>query len=244
MDGQSQIDGAATRLRTIVAKNVFKVGTGFAGTPVILHALAEAGELGYAYRMMQEKQCPSWLYPVSMGATTVWERWNSMLPDGTINPGEMTRWVDKFYVINHALQSLNHAERYSFNHYALGAAVSFLHKYVGGISILEPGWRRVLVAPRPGGTITHATVSHVSPYGKTECSWKIAGEGDEQTLEVHVVIPPNTTAVVSLPSGGVQEQEVGSGSHVFRERWVKDESWPPRAPHVPFTPPPLDEPAL
>ena len=79
--------------------------------------------------MLLEQSCPSWLYPVTMGATTIWERWDSMLPDGSLNPGEMT----------------------SFNHYALGAVADWMHRTIGGIAPLEPGYERVLIAPRPGG---------------------------------------------------------------------------------------------
>jgi alpha-L-rhamnosidase len=86
-----QRERAIERLKYIVAKDAFKIATGFAGTPIILHALADGDALSHAYRMLQEKGCPSWLYPVSIGATSMWERWDSMREDGTINPGEMTR---------------------------------------------------------------------------------------------------------------------------------------------------------
>lgn len=87
-----QSQNATKRLEYLLRKNFFKIGTGFAGTPIILHALAENGSLGYAYRVLQEKKNPSWLYPVLKGATTIWERWDSMLEDGSINPGEMSKW--------------------------------------------------------------------------------------------------------------------------------------------------------
>ena len=80
-----QVDHAAERLVRLVTKNGFKIGTGFAGTNIILKVLTENGQLPVAYRMLQEKGCPSWLYPITMGATTVWERWDSLLPDGSIN---------------------------------------------------------------------------------------------------------------------------------------------------------------
>jgi len=79
------ISGAAERLIRLARKGSFRIATGFAGTPGILGALVEAGHLQVAYRMLQEKGCPSWLYPVIMDATTVWERWDSLLPDGSIN---------------------------------------------------------------------------------------------------------------------------------------------------------------
>lgn len=78
------------RVKHLVAQESFKVATGFAGTPVVLDAFAACGELSFAYRMLQEKRCPSWLYPITMGATTTLERWNSMLEDGSVNPGSMT----------------------------------------------------------------------------------------------------------------------------------------------------------
>ncbi|MFT2588613.1 hypothetical protein, partial [Escherichia coli] len=76
----------------------YRIGTGFVGTPLVADALTDGGHLAAAGRLLLQTECPSWLYPVTMGATTVWERWDSMLPDGSVNPGEMT----------------------SFNHYALG----------------------------------------------------------------------------------------------------------------------------
>lgn len=85
-----QVKYAAARLAHLVVKNGFKIATGFAGTPVILGTLARHGYLSHAYRMLQEDACPSWLYPISMGATTMWERWDSMLPDGTINVSCLT----------------------------------------------------------------------------------------------------------------------------------------------------------
>lgn len=106
---------AAARLAEVVGEAGYKVSTGFAGTPFVTWALSETGHVEAAYRLLLEEGCPSWLYPVSMGATTIWERWDSMLPDGSINPGEMT----------------------SFNHYALGAVADWIYQVVLGI---RPGW--------------------------------------------------------------------------------------------------------
>jgi alpha-L-rhamnosidase len=122
-----------------------------------------------------------------MGATTVWERWDSMLPDGTVNPGEMT----------------------SFNHYAFGAVADWLHRRVAGLAPAAPGYRRVAVRPRPGGGLTRATATHDSPYGRIEVAWRRAGG----RLDVDVMLPPGVTAVVELPAG--RPVEVGSGEHHF-----------------------------
>lgn len=114
----AQISAAGTRLAGLVRKSKFQVSTGFAGTPIITHTLTKSGHAQLAYRMLQEKSCPSWMYPITMGATTIWERWDSLRPDGSVNPGEMT----------------------SFNHYALGSIINWLYGVAGGVRALEPGW--------------------------------------------------------------------------------------------------------
>ncbi|WRT68233.1 uncharacterized protein IL334_005209 [Kwoniella shivajii] len=207
-----QREVALGRLDELVRSNVFKVATGFAGTPIILKVLADNDRLHLAYRMLQEKQCPSWLYCVSMGATTVWERWDSMRPDGTINPGEMT----------------------SFNHYALGAVASFMHSTIGGLSPLEPGWKRFLIAPRPGGTVTSAEVRHLCPYGLIRCSWQL--ENGKMTVDISV--PPNTRAKVDI--GNIQV-EVGSGDRRFVVEYDVDPRWPPKPIYHSMTIPLIDE---
>ncbi|ONK09635.1 Bacterial alpha-L-rhamnosidase [Streptomyces sp. MP131-18] len=177
--------GAAARLARLVADAGHRIGTGFAGTPVVCDALADGGELTTAYRLLLQRECPSWLYPVTRGATTVWERWDSMLPDGTVNPGEMT----------------------SFNHYALGAVADWLHRTVAGLSAAAPGYRRLRVAPRPGGGLTHAWARHLTPYGPAEAGWRV----EAGRLAVEAVVPTGATAVIELP--GAPPVEVSSGTH-------------------------------
>lgn len=178
---------AAERLGALVSANGYRLGTGFVGTPLICDALCSAGDYVAAYGLLMQRECPSWLYPVTMGATTIWERWDSLLPDGSVNPGEMT----------------------SFNHYALGAVADWLHRVVGGLGPDEPGYRCIAVRPRPGGGITHASARHLTPYGVAECAWEIA----EGTIKLYVIVPPNTTATVFLPGNTSKSFEVGSGAH-------------------------------
>lgn len=154
LDGEDQLQVAGERLARLVRQSRFKVSTGFAGTPLVLHALSQTDHLDLAYSMLLEKECPSWLYPVTMGATTIWERWDSMLPDGTINPGSMT----------------------SFNHYALGSVANWLHSVVGGVSPLEPGWKTFMVRPRPDSRLTNCEVQFESPYGPLRVKWALQGE--------------------------------------------------------------------
>ncbi len=153
LETEEQRQRAARRLSSLVRFNKHRVGTGFAGTALVTDALCDAGEHETAYRMLMEQACPSWLYPVTMGATTVWERWDSMLPDGTVNSGEMT----------------------SFNHYALGAVADWLHRTVGGLAPLEPGYKKIGVRPVPGGGLTHASARLRTPYGMASSSWRVEG---------------------------------------------------------------------
>ncbi|WP_245343402.1 alpha-L-rhamnosidase [Aeromicrobium fastidiosum] len=177
---------AGQRLAELVHDNAYRVSTGFAGTPYICDALAQTGHLDHAYRLLTERGCPSWLYPVTMGATTIWERWDSMLPDGTINPGEMT----------------------SFNHYALGAVADWMHRTIGGIAPLEPGYSRVHIAPRPGGGITWSKAALDTRHGTVEVCWKLS----DDILTVTSTIPTGMTGVVSFD--GQAEIHLGPGTYV------------------------------
>lgn len=203
---------AGERLATIVRSNNFKIATGFAGTPYILDALARTGHVQLAYAMLQARECPSWLYPITLGATTIWERWDSMMPDGSINPGEMT----------------------SFNHYSFGAVASFLHQTLAGLQIVESGWKKSRAAPMVGGGFTHAKSEHFSPYGRVACSWTLK----DRTLTINVTVPPLTTMEVILPSNDAKGDchIVGAGEWSF-EREYRNDGWPVEAiPAFPLLP--------
>ncbi|HWS57264.1 MAG TPA: family 78 glycoside hydrolase catalytic domain, partial [Actinotalea sp.] len=141
------------RLAELVRAFGYRIRTGFVGTPLVTGALQATGHAEMAYRLLLEEGLPSWLYPVTMGATTIWERWDSMLPDGTINPGQMT----------------------SFNHYALGAVADWMHRSIGGIAPAEPGARVVDVAPVPGGGLTEVSASLDTGYGVVTVDWAVHG---------------------------------------------------------------------
>ncbi|WP_223693257.1 alpha-L-rhamnosidase [Leifsonia poae] len=160
------------RLAELVAAGGNTIATGFVGTPLISDALSSTGHLDTAYDLLLERECPSWLYPVTQGATTIWERWDSQMPDGRVNPGTMT----------------------SFNHYALGAVADWLHRVVAGLSPAAPGYREIRFAPRPGGGLTRAAARHESPYGTVAISWRL----DDGELIVETEVPSGTTAVFDL----------------------------------------------
>ncbi len=199
LPNEDQRTAAGDRLADLVRAGGFRISTGFVGTPLINDVLADSGDLDVAYRLLMQTGCPSWLYSVTMGATTVWERWDSMLPDGSINPGMMT----------------------SFNHYALGAVADFLHRVVGGLAPEEPGYRTLRIAPRPGGGLTHASARHHTPFGPAEVTWSL----ETGSLEVRATVPVGTEAVVDLP--GRETTRVGHGEHRWSVPVGRPEATPP-----------------
>jgi alpha-L-rhamnosidase len=185
---EDQRHRAGDRLADLVRSSGFRISTGFVGTPLIMDALTSSRHLDVAYRLMLQTGCPSWLYAVTMGATTVWERWDSMLPDGAINPGEMT----------------------SFNHYAFGAVADWLHRTVAGLVPAAPGYRELLVRPAAARNLTAASARHRTPYGDAEVSW----ERSEGRLRLRVVVPVGATATVHVP-GRSEPARVGHGTHAW-----------------------------
>ncbi len=172
---QNLISKAAEYLAGDVQK--FKhLTTGFVGTPLLCKTLSKHGYEDLAFMLLNRKEYPSWLYPVTQGATTIWERWDGQKPDGTFqNPG------------------MN-----SFNHYAYGAIGEWLYNYVAGIQIDpdEPGYKHFFLAPHPGGGLNYAKAVYKSMYGEIKSDWKI----EENQMVYDVTIPANTSATVTLPS--------------------------------------------
>ncbi|KAJ5655353.1 hypothetical protein N7507_007303 [Penicillium longicatenatum] len=201
-----QQERAGERLVYLVRRNNFRIGTGFAGTPFLCEALALTGNIQVAYAMLLEQSCPSWLYPVTMGATTMWERWDSMLPDGSINPGEMT----------------------SFNHYAFGSIAKFLYERVAGLQRLDPGWKKFRFAPRIGADIQHVSATHDTPDGRISCSWRTTTRFDKQTrLEAMVTVPNGMACEVILPNGCQDlRKTVAHGEWKFETTFVRVYEWP------------------
>jgi alpha-L-rhamnosidase len=183
---QEQREQAGRRLADLVRAAGFRIATGFVGTPLVTDALTSTGHVDVAYRLLLQTGCPSWLYPVTMGATTTWERWDSLLPDGRVNGGAMT----------------------SFNHYALGAVADWLHQSVAGLAPAAPGYREILVRPQPSPALTSASARHLTPYGEARVAWERAD--GRFTLEVRV--PVGASAHVYLP-GDTGPRLAGHGEH-------------------------------
>ncbi|MGW7687078.1 family 78 glycoside hydrolase catalytic domain [Kribbella sp. NPDC054772] len=186
LPSETQRKRAGERLADLVRTASFRISTGFVGTPLMADALADTGHPDLAYRLLLQTGCPSWLYSVTMGATTVWERYDSMLPDGTINPGEMT----------------------SFNHYALGAVADWMHRRVAGLAAAEPAYRMIDVRPLVTGHLTSASAKHLTPYGEAAVAWT---RSDGQ-VTLTVTVPVGSRAKVDVP-GQDGIVEVGHGTH-------------------------------
>ena len=189
----------------IIGENDNHLSTGFLGTPYICHALSENNRLDLAYELLLKEDYPSWLYSLSKGATTIWEHWDGMKPDGTM-------WSD----------NMN-----SFNHYAYGAVADWMYSVIGGIDSTEhhPGYKCSLIAPRPGGGITNAKVTQDTPFGQLVSDWRI----EKNQFLLDVFIPVNTTCTITLPNGKITKTDglsfvfsgngmsakTGSGSYHF-----------------------------
>ncbi len=166
---------AAARLDEAVRLNGNRLTTGFQGTAFVLDALSSNGYTDTAYSLLLQEECPSWLYQVNSGATSVWERWDSVKPDGSYQSAAMN----------------------SFNHYALGSVGNWMFRNIAGLYPAEPGFKSFYAAPMPGGDIKSAESSYRCPCGEIKCSWQSGPERFRMELSV----PYNTTAEVRLPCG-------------------------------------------
>lgn len=199
--------GVRARLGDALAGLVADAGdhlaTGFLGTPLLLPALSATGHLDRAYAVLLQRTSPSWLYQVLAGATTIWERWDALRPDGSVVLDALGR--DGGDDTSGAMSMV------SFNHYAYGAVADWLHTTVAGLKPDpdDPGYHHVIIEPQPGGGLTRAAASINSRYGRTAVAWELRAG----VLHAEVDLPPNTSATVRLP--GRPEVKVGSGHHRF-----------------------------
>jgi alpha-L-rhamnosidase len=150
--------------------------TGFLGTPYLCHVLNRFGKTDVAYTLLMQETYPSWLYPVKMGATTIWERWSGIHPDSTFEPASMN----------------------SFNHYAYGAIGDWMYRVVAGLDTYDdaPGYKHIKIQPHIGGGLTNASASLQTYYGKASSGWKLDGN----KIIMDIEIPANTTATVFVPA--------------------------------------------
>lgn len=173
--------------RLVVEEANGHLRTGFVGTALICRTLSRFGRSDLAYKVALKEEYPSWIYSIRQGATSIWERWNSYSKEEGFNPEKMN----------------------SLNHYAYGAVGQWMYETVAGLSELEPGYRKIRIAPEVGGGLSSASAKLETPYGFAQSSWKIA----DGQFSLEVVVPPNTEALVELPDGSVIEAK--AGNHLF-----------------------------
>jgi alpha-L-rhamnosidase len=168
---EDQRPQAVDDLVKVIREAGTRIGTGFLSTPFLLPVLADNGELELAYELLLQRTPPSWLGMLDAGATTIWEAWEAVKADGTVEC--------------------------SLNHFSMGAVISFMHRYTAGLQSLAPGYTQFRVQPRPGGGVTSARTSHHSPHGRIDVTWSL--EQEQGVIDVQV--PEGTQAELVLPGG-------------------------------------------
>ncbi len=200
MTSGKETEQMAKNLVKLVKKANNHLTTGFTGTPFILFALSDNGYTDVAFDLLLQETCPSWLYQVKAGATTIWERWDSLRPDGTVNIGDLT---------GKKSDEESNGGMVSFNHYANGAVGDWLYKRILGIESTSGGYKTFKIKPVLGGAIKYARGSTVTPYGTISSYWRL--ENNKFTIEVEV--PVSTTCQLILPNDVMNELK--SGKHKF-----------------------------
>lgn len=180
---------AAKRLVENIKRYKYHITTGFLGTPYICEVLTQYGYSDVAYRLLLQEGCPGWLFQVKMGATTIWERWDSIREDGSIP--------------NNGMNSLNH--------YSYGSIGDWLYRSAVGLYEAAPAYKRIVVKPHTGGNFEHMEASTITPYGKAAAGWKAK---DNILTELSVEIPFNTTAEIYVPAKGVEAVQCDDASIV------------------------------
>lgn len=186
----------AANLNRLVIENDYHLSTGFTGTPYLLFALADNGYADTAYRLLFQDTCPSWLYCVKAGATTTWEQWDALRPNGSVN-----------------MDNLNGSDvegensMVSFNHYAYGAVGAFLYRRVLGLEANAGGYKSFTVKPIVGGGLTHAKGETKTPYGMIKIEWTIK----DGNFEIEIEVPVSTKCSLTLPDSSTYS--FSSGRH-------------------------------
>ncbi|MDB8709935.1 family 78 glycoside hydrolase catalytic domain [Mediterraneibacter gnavus] len=194
-------------LKTNIENHKNHLATGFVGTPYLCHALSENGEHKLAGTIFMKEDYPSWFYAVNMGATTIWERWNSIMPDGSFDASGMN----------------------SLNHYAYGSIGDWMYRKVAGVSQLKPGYKKFKVQPMFVKGIEEAGAEFESAYGKIESKWSCK----DGKIHGYVKVPANTTAEIHLPEkedvitvgSGIYEYEYETTTNLAYERFSLDSTF-------------------
>jgi alpha-L-rhamnosidase len=171
------------------------LSTGFLGTPYLCHVLSDNGYTDTAYDLLLQESYPSWLYPVKMGATTIWERWDGEKTDSTFQDPGMN----------------------SFNHYAYGAIGDWMYRVSAGIETMGPGYKHIIIQPHPTKKLAYSRASFESSYGKIESGW----ERKDGKVIIKVKVPVNTSATIILPASS-QDKVTEGGKALSQNGYFKD----------------------
>ncbi|MNM28836.1 Bacterial alpha-L-rhamnosidase [compost metagenome] len=193
-------EAMADNLARLVRDAGNRLTTGFTGTPYLLFALSDNGYADTAFDVLLQEGCPSWLYEVKAGGTTIWERWDALRPDGSVNISDLT---------GKKSDEQSGGGMVSFNHYANGAVGDWLYRRIAGIEPTGGGYRTFRIAPLIGGEITSARGSVRTPYGLVASEWSL--EGDRFVIRVQV--PVSTVCTLVMPDGETRTLE--SGKHEY-----------------------------
>lgn len=181
----------------LLKKHQYRIKCGFAGAPLLCQVLSENGRSDLAYHFLFHEGFPGWLYAVNLGATTIWERWNSLLPDGSISGTGMN----------------------SLNHYSYGSVIEFLYAYAAGLRPKEAGFRNVVIMPCPNRRMRSLNCTYLSPAGKYTVNWRLTGEGN---VWVHLEVPFGCRAEVTLPESETDAFELEAGIYEYEYKPVHD----------------------
>ena len=178
-------------------KDCYKLKGGFTGAPILCRVLAENGFEEDAFYFLMQEEYPGWMHCINLGATTIWERWNSVLDDGHLSGIMMN----------------------SLNHYSYGAIVEYLYRDVAGLKALEPGFKKALITPLMNGKLKYMNMTYDSAYGEYKVSWKVLKDGN---VSVDVQVPFGCSAVIGLPFYEGEVTEVAAGSYHYEYRPIED----------------------
>lgn len=170
----------ADNLEKLIHENGDRLDTGFLSVDLLMDALWENGKKEVCYKLLYQEECPSWLYEVNRGATTMWEKWNNIFPDGN-------------------------KQQVSYNHYAFGCVGKFMYQHILGIQNEGTAYGKIRIQPEPDASLTFAKGHYKSIYGMIETEWK----KDNGKFELKVTIPCNTEAIIVLPNGDTYQKGSG-----------------------------------
>lgn len=195
---KKELNKLGIALAALVDKSDGKISTGFLGTYTIMPALSMAGQHNAAYKLLLNEKIPGWLYPISKGATSMWERWDGIREDGSMPEGNLDGMTRSMI---------------SFNHYIFGSVADWMYRTLAGIApnSEKPGYQEIIFAPRPHSTLKWAQASIETRFGPASIRWDEISSGK---YEAKISIPSGSSGIFIGQDGGTR-QKLGSGIHAL-----------------------------